>query len=169
MLGLRTQGYNGVATILPTLGHAAEKVGRNDAPPFGGASSAGIGSVKHEQTDCSSTATSGDKAQYGRLFGWGTRIRTSINGVRVRCPTVRRSPNSRHTPSTPWRGIRRQARHVARVWRPVKGFAASLPPLCRDGDLRIPDCTGRWRIATLQTVLKREPRRERHEVCCAFP
>src|SRR5262249_39192370 len=24
--------------------------------------------------------------------GWGTRIRTWINGVRVRCPTVRRSP-----------------------------------------------------------------------------
>ena len=27
------------------------------------------------------------------LFGWGTRSRTSIHGVRVRCPTIERSPN----------------------------------------------------------------------------
>ncbi len=27
------------------------------------------------------------------LFGWGTRIRTLISGVRVRCPAVRRFPN----------------------------------------------------------------------------
>ena len=27
------------------------------------------------------------------LFGWGTRIRTSAYGSRVRCPTARRSPN----------------------------------------------------------------------------
>ena len=25
--------------------------------------------------------------------GWGTRIRTLIDGVRVRCPTVERSPS----------------------------------------------------------------------------
>ncbi len=29
-----------------------------------------------------------------KLLGWGTRIRTLIDGVRVRCPTVRRSPNT---------------------------------------------------------------------------
>ena len=27
------------------------------------------------------------------IFGWGTRIRTLIDGVRVRCPAVRRFPN----------------------------------------------------------------------------
>lgn len=28
------------------------------------------------------------------LFGWETRIRTLIDGVRVRCPTVERSPSN---------------------------------------------------------------------------
>jgi hypothetical protein len=28
------------------------------------------------------------------LFGWGTRIRTWVDGVRVRSPAARRSPNS---------------------------------------------------------------------------
>ena len=28
-----------------------------------------------------------------RLFSWGSRIRTSANGSRVRCPTARRTPN----------------------------------------------------------------------------
>src|SRR3989304_971583 len=30
----------------------------------------------------------------GLLVGWGTWIRTKTGGVRVRCPTVRRSPTS---------------------------------------------------------------------------
>lgn len=27
------------------------------------------------------------------MFGWGTWTRTTIDGVRDRCPTIRRSPN----------------------------------------------------------------------------
>ena len=30
----------------------------------------------------------------GQEIGWGTRTRTSIDGVRIRCPTIRRSPNA---------------------------------------------------------------------------
>lgn len=33
-------------------------------------------------------------ASAGGLFGWGTWIRTKINGVRVRCSTVELSPNA---------------------------------------------------------------------------
>jgi hypothetical protein len=30
------------------------------------------------------------------IFGWGTRIRTLIDGVRVRCPTIERFPSRKH-------------------------------------------------------------------------
>ncbi len=36
----------------------------------------------------------------GSCFGWGTRIRTLVDGVRVRCPTTRRSPKG----PLPWLG-----------------------------------------------------------------
>ena len=33
-------------------------------------------------------------------IGWETWIRTTIHGVRVRCPTIERSPNSAHPITT---------------------------------------------------------------------
>src|SRR5271169_3346212 len=49
----------------------------------------------------------GDKAKWRKLrFGWGTWIRTKIDGVRVRCSTVELSPNGRlkaHFRASAWR------------------------------------------------------------------
>jgi hypothetical protein len=36
-----------------------------------------------------------DGCEYWRMAGWGTWIRTKIDGVRVRCSTVELSPNGR--------------------------------------------------------------------------
>ena len=39
------------------------------------------------------------------FLGWGTWIRTTIHGVRVRCPAIERSPNSMkglHLHKIPW-------------------------------------------------------------------
>src|SRR6202142_4224309 len=64
-------------------------------------------------------------------FGWGTWIRTKIDGVRVRCSTVELSPNGRLTArfrAWAWR-VNSEARRAARGrqagGRPVRSPLAS--------------------------------------------
>src|SRR3984957_14389110 len=47
-----------------------------------------------------------------RSSGWGTWIRTKIDGVRVRCSTVELSPNGRLKGACSCAGVARQQRRV---------------------------------------------------------
>ena len=61
------------------------------------------------------------------LFGWGTWIRTKIDGVRVRCSTVELSPNGRlkvRFRASAWR-VNSEARRAAQALR--TGGAAGGP------------------------------------------
>src|SRR6185437_14057609 len=75
--------------------------------------------------------------------GWGTWIRTKIDGVRVRCSTVELSPNGRFKRGfARWRGVvnseaRRAAQaHAASGCERLRPAAVTSPLKAPDGPLR---------------------------------
>jgi hypothetical protein len=62
-------------------------------------------------------------------FGWGTWIRTKIDGVRVRCSTVELSPNGRLKARVfAWASrVNNEANRAAQALR-SNGRAVQLPP-----------------------------------------